>query len=123
MNLIIVECFTDWPAIIPLDHDTTSAKVTVAIRQSFCHTSIPDIVWSDGGPQFTSKIFTDFDNRWDFVHKILLHAMAKWKQPSKSIKKLIYASWTGRSLDHDKLCCALLQYCSTPNRKDDLSPS
>ena len=39
------------------------------------------------------------------------------------MKKLIYASWTGRSLDHDKLCRALLQYRNTPSRKDGLSPS
>ena len=55
--LIIVDCFTDWPAIISLDHGTTSAQVIIAIRQSFCHTAIPDIVWSHGGLQFTSKIF------------------------------------------------------------------
>ena len=36
---------------------------------------------------------------------------------------MIYASWTGRSLDHDKLCRALLQYRNTPSRKDGLSPS
>ena len=29
-------------------------------------------------------------------------------------------SLTGRSLGHDKLCCALLQYHNTSSRKDDL---
>ena len=54
--LIIVDCFTDWPAIISLDHGTTVVQVITAIRQSFCRTAIPDVVWSDGGPQFTSKL-------------------------------------------------------------------
>ena len=56
--LVIVDCLTDWPAVISLDHGTTSQQVIVVIRQSFCRTAIPDVVWSDGGPQFTSKQFS-----------------------------------------------------------------
>ena len=41
----------------------------------------------------------------------------------KSMKKLLHATWTGRSLDHDKLCRVLLQYRNTPSRKDGLSPA
>ena len=52
-NLVIVDCLTDWPAVISLDHGTTSQQVIIAIRQSFCRTVIQDVVWSDGGPQFT----------------------------------------------------------------------
>ena len=48
--LIIVDCFTDWPAIISLDRVTNALQVISAIRQSFCRTAIPDVVWSDGGP-------------------------------------------------------------------------
>ena len=66
--LVIVDCLTDWPAVISLDYGTTSQQVIVAIRQSFCRTAIPDVVWSDGGPQFTSKQFNDFASRWGFRH-------------------------------------------------------
>lgn len=51
--LIIVDYFIDWPAVISLDHGT-STQAIVPIRQSFFHTTIPDMVWSDGGPQFTA---------------------------------------------------------------------
>ena len=47
--MIIVDCHTDWPAIISLDHGTTASHVVTHIRQSFCCTGIPDILWSDGG--------------------------------------------------------------------------
>lgn len=53
--LILVDCFTDWPEIIPMGHDTTAMHLIKVLRQSFCCTAIPDILWSDGGPQFTSK--------------------------------------------------------------------
>ena len=39
------------------------------------------------------------------------------------MKKIIYTSWNGRSLDHNKFCRALLQYRNTPSRKDGLSPA
>ena len=63
--LIVVDCYTDWPAILPMDHDTTIPKLNTALRQSFCHTAL----WSDGGPQFTCKMFKDFSQQWGFLHK------------------------------------------------------
>ena len=39
------------------------------------------------------------------------------------MKKILYACWTGRFLDDDKLCHAILQYRNTPSRKDGLSPA
>ena len=47
--LIIVDCFTGWPAVISMDHGTTTLQLIKTLRESFCRTAIPDIVWSDGG--------------------------------------------------------------------------
>ena len=122
--LIIVDCYTDWPAIISLDHGTTASHLISHIRQSFCRTAIPDILWSDGGPQFTSA---DFAQRWGFVHKFSSprypQSNGKVEATVKSMKKLISTSWNGRYLDHENLCRALLQYRNTPTRKDGLSPA
>ena len=41
----------------------------------------------------------------------------------KSMKKLISASWTGNSVDWNKLPRTLLQYRNTPCRKDGRSPA
>ena len=41
----------------------------------------------------------------------------------KSMKKLLHTSWTGRSLYHEKLCRALLQYRNTTCSKNGLSPA
>ena len=85
------------------------------------------MLWSDGGPQFTSKQFNDFVQRWGFTHITSSprnpQNNRKAESDVKSIKKLIQASWTGRSLDHEKFCRALLQYHNTPSRKDGLSPA
>ena len=125
--LIIVDCFTDWPDIIFMGHNTTTFHLVQVMRQSFCRTAIPDILWSDGGPQFTSKQFQDFSKQWGFLHKTSSphypQSNGKVEATVKSMKKLISASWTGRSLNEDHLCRALLQYRNTPSRKDSVSPA
>ena len=66
--LILVDCYTDWPDIIPMGHNTTSFALISALRQSFCRTGVPDVFWSDQGPQFMSKQFHDFASQWGFKH-------------------------------------------------------
>ena len=107
--------------------NTTAPRLVAAVRQSFCHTGIPDIFWTDEGPQFTSKVFHDFVTRWRFEHKTSTprypQSNGKIEATVKSMKKIIRGSWTGRLLDDDKLCRALLQYRNTPSRKDGASPA
>ena len=55
--LIIVDCFSDWPEIIHMGTNTTTPRLLTALKQTFCHSGAPDIVWSDRGPQFTSRFF------------------------------------------------------------------
>ena len=125
--LIVVDCYTDRPAILPMNHDTTTPKLITALRQSFCRTAIPDVLWSDGGPQFTCKMFKDFSQQWGFLHKTSTphypQSNGKIEATVKSMKKIIRSAWNGRFLDDDKFCCALLQYRNTPSRRDGTSPA
>jgi len=125
--LITVDCFTDWPEIICMNHGTTTLQLTMALRQMFCRTAIPDVIWSDGGPQFTSNMFHEFAKHWGFLHIISTphypQSNGKVEATVKSMKKIIRISWNGRSLNHDKFCRALLQYRNTPSHRDGLSPS
>ena len=54
--LIIVDCFTDWPEVIPMGQNTQTQHIIAAIRQTFCHTAVPDICWLDEGAQFIHLI-------------------------------------------------------------------
>ena len=109
-----------------MDHGTTTPQLIRALRQSFCCTAIPDIVWSDGGPQFTSNMFHQFAQQWEFSHKVSTphypQSNGKVEATVKSMKKIMRTSWNGRSLNHDKFCRALLQYRNTPSRRDGSSP-
>ena len=108
-----------------MGHNTTSSHLVRVLRQCFCRTAVPDILWSDGGPQFTSKCFHDFSRQWGFIHKVSSpyypQSNGKVEAMVKSMKKLIATSWNKRSLNEDALCRALLQYRNTPSRKDGLS--
>ena len=122
--LILVDCYSDWPEIIPMESRTTATQLTSALRASFCRTGVPDKFWSDGGPQFTSREFKDFARQWGFRHATSSpqypQSNGKAEATVKSIKKLLRAAWTGRAINQNHLARALLQYRNTPSR---LSPA
>ena len=112
-----------------MGHNTTAAHLVHVSRQLFCRTAIPEIVWSDGGPQFTSKRFQDFSKQWGFTH---VHQTSSPHYPQsngkteatvKSMKRIISTSWSTRTLNKDKLGYTVLQYRNTPSCKDGLSPA
>ena len=125
--LIIVDCYTDWPDIIHQGHDATAPRLLAAMKQAFSRSGVPDVVWSDQGPQFTSKLFQDFSKEWGFQHVMSTptypQSNGKAEATVKAMKKIIRATWSGTHLDAGKLARALLQYRNTPSQRDGLSPA
>ena len=136
--LILVDCYSDWPDIIPMGHNTTTPHFNAVLRQSFCRIGVPDILWSSA----TLVCLTSFGLTKATIHSQSVpricqevgistpHILSLYSQSNgkaeatvKSMKKLIRAAWTGRSLDEDTVKRALLQYQNTPSRKDGLSPA
>ena len=110
-----------------MESNTTTHHLVTALRSAFCRTAVPDLLWSDGGPQFTAKVFHTFATQWGFTHQTSSprypQSNGKIEATVKSIKKLLAASWDHRHLNVNKLCRALLQYRNTPSRRDGLSPA
>lgn len=69
--LIWVYCHTDWSIIVPMDKDTTTECLIAAFRRIFSQTVVPDILWTDRGPQFMAHHFQLFAKQWEFRHSIL----------------------------------------------------
>ena len=84
--LVVVDCLTDWPHFFPMGSDTTSAATIKVMRELFCCTAAPDVVWSDGGPQLTSGKFNAFLKEWGVQHEIssptILKATERLSLPS-----------------------------------------
>ena len=125
--LVLVDCYTDWPDVIHMGHSTTTRHLLAVLKQAFCRSGVPDVIWSDQGPQFMSKTFRDFSVEWGFRHVTSTptypQSNGKAEATVKSMKKIIRATWSGTHLDVGKLARALLQYRNTPSRKDGLSPA
>ena len=125
--LIWVDCYTDWPIIVSMDKNTTTEHLMTAFRRIFTQTAVPDILWTDRGPQFMAHQFQSFAQQWGFKHLTSTpyypQSNGKAEATVKSMKKIIRTSWRGSRLDEDSLCRALLQYRNTPSRKDGLSPA
>ena len=85
-----------------------SIDTTKRLRRLFCCTAAPDILQTDGEPQFTSKKTREFLTSWGMLDKVSSpqypQSNGKAEDTVKSMKKLIAAAWFGRSLDLDKLC-------------------
>ena len=54
--LIWVDCYSDWPIIVPMGTDTTTKHLLAALRVIFSQTAVPDILWTDRGLQFRAVI-------------------------------------------------------------------
>ena len=91
----------------------------MVLRELFSIMAVPDLFWSDGGPQFTSKKFQDFVVQWGFKHQVSSphypQSNGKAEAMVKLMKKITCTARNGRYLDEDKLCKALLQYHNTPS--------
>jgi len=125
--LIIVDCFTDWPEIVSLRTNTSTQHLVQALTGSFCRTAVPDVVWSDGGLQFTSRHFSDSATQWGFEHRTSSphypQSNGKIEATVKSMKKIIASSCGNRSVNVNSMCRVLLQYRNTPSCKDGQSPA
>jgi hypothetical protein len=106
-------CKTNWPDIVEMGKE--APRLIGALRDHFCCTAVPDFLWSDGGPQFTSHLLANFLQTWGVKHAVHhLQNNGKAESTVKSMKKLISAVWTGRSINWDTLSHVLLQYRNTP---------
>ena len=125
--LIMIDCYTDWPSIQVMRQNTTTRSLISVLQEYFSCTAVPDVIWSDGGPQFTSHEFATFSLEWRVKHNLLSpgypQSNGKAEAAIKSMKKLIRKSTKHSVLDENKLAHALLQYCNTPSRKDKFSPA
>ncbi len=119
-DLIVYGCRLLIPAT--MGKDTTTTRLVSALRDQFCRMAVPD-----GGPQFTSHRLAEFLHTWGVSHitpsPCYPQSNGKAEATVKSMKKMISASWTGKSVDWNKLSRALIQYRNTPCRKDGQSPA
>ena len=67
--LIVADSYSGWFEIDNLDKNTLSRSVIQKLKEQFARHGIPDTVFTDNGPQFTSNLFKVFAKDYGFKHK------------------------------------------------------
>ncbi|KAJ8023221.1 hypothetical protein HOLleu_35558 [Holothuria leucospilota] len=65
--LIVTDYFSSYPEFVSM-LNTTRRAVIDKIKTIFARHGIPEEVFSDNGPQFTSREFRQFSEEWEFKH-------------------------------------------------------
>ena len=65
--LVVTDYYSLWPEVYLL-RQTTSKQVIDVIKDVFSRHGIPDELYSDNGPQYSSTLFKTFTREWNFTH-------------------------------------------------------
>ncbi|KAF2883748.1 hypothetical protein ILUMI_22412, partial [Ignelater luminosus] len=121
--LLVIDYYSKYIEIAKLEDSTSSNQVIVHLKSIFARHGIPDVVMSDNGPQFTSRLFKKFSQEWEFRHitSSLLYPQSNGlvERNVQIVKKcLIKAKQANRDM-----YLVLLHYRNSPIEGNNLSPA
>ncbi|XP_037076417.1 uncharacterized protein K02A2.6-like [Pollicipes pollicipes] len=58
--LVYADRLSGWPIVVSCDREATSRILVCSLRELFSSTGVPNVLRSDGGPQFTAHHTRDF---------------------------------------------------------------
>ena len=116
--LAVVDGYSGFPMIYHCGKRAPASELINGLRSIFIQTCVPERVWSDGGPQFTSNGFKAFLQRWGVDHETsspeFPQGNGRAEAGIKNLKKMIRGSYRQGRLDHNLFLEALLLYRNTP---------
>ncbi|XP_063370250.1 uncharacterized protein K02A2.6-like [Cydia amplana] len=124
MWLIVIDAYTKWLEVVPMNVTTTRATVQ-RLKNIFATFGTPRYIVSDNGPQFTSEDFNHFCQVSGITHIKTTPYHPKTnglaERAVRTFKERMLAS--DRNLDlHERLNSFLRGYRNTPRRSTDRSP-
>ena len=124
--LVYVDRKTGWPCVAKVGRTASSADVIRALRRWFADVGVPRVLFTDGGPQFSSHRFAEFCTRWQVRHTF---SSPHYPQSNghaeagvKAMKTLITKTTTNGDIDVEEFQRGLLEWRNTP-RSDGQSPA
>lgn len=117
--LITVDYYSNFWEIDYLP-DTKSSTVIRKFKAHFVRQGIPDMVFSDNGPQYSSVEFANFSCKWEFTHRTSSpgypQSNGKAESAVKTAKRLMKMAGQDPYL-------AILDHRNTPTQGLDTSPA
>ena len=121
-HLLIADHYSGFVDFRQMKDTSTSAETIERLKEWFSVHGIPEIVESDGGPQFKAKLFTDFANEWGFKHQKSSPYYPKSngfaERNVQTAKNLLKRCW----LDNTDIHLAMLMWRNTPRNEILKSP-
>ncbi|KAG1686326.1 E3 ubiquitin-protein ligase RNF31 [Nymphon striatum] len=121
--LVTVDYFSSFIEVDAMPRDTTSASVIKRLKSHFKRHGVPERVYTDGGPQFTSQEFAKFATEYVFKHICSSphHPQSNGKVESavKVVKNILKRS----KLSGADPFLGLLAYHNTPQEGFGTSPA
>ncbi|XP_069109439.1 uncharacterized protein [Argopecten irradians] len=102
---------------------TESSATVAALKSIFARHGIPEIVFSDNGPQFSSRTFADFATEWGFEHRT---SSPKYPQSNGQAERCVQTIKNLMKKAEDSkidMSLALLDYRASPIEGIGLSPA
>ncbi len=103
--------------------DTKSSTVINKLKVHFVRQGIPDIVFSDNGPQYTSTEFQQFSRLWEFQHKTSSPAYPQSNGKAESAVKTAKRLMLKAKISGRDPYLAILDHRNTPVTGSECKPS
>ena len=112
--LLLVDYYSRFPVLCKL-HSTTSRVLVQEMKAIFTELGVPNVIVSDGGPQYTSIEFKDFMKQWQIEHKVSSPRNPQSNGMAERCVQTMKASLM-KTLEEEarRLLIALLTYKTTP---------
>jgi len=121
--------FSGWPIVKCFGNDAPAEKLVQVLNEFFQLFGYPEQIFSDGGPQFVAKAFTDFCKK-NFIECTTSspgnpQSNGVAENAVKQMKKLVHCLWDAskKKVDSDEWSRAFLVYVNTPRRPLGRSPA
>lgn len=112
--LLLVDYYTKYVGLEELHKNATSHNVIKILKNIFARHGVPNLVVTDGGPQFSAGHFKEFSNTWNFCHQITSPLYPQSNGMAERHIQTIKNMMRKVLEDHKELPLALLQYRNTP---------
>jgi len=120
--LLVVDSYSGYPELAVLHNNSTSQTVINHLKAMFARQGIPEKLMTDNGPQYASRKFKDFVQKWGITHitssPLYPQSNGLAERTVETVKNLLRKA----AENNEDPLLALLAYRSTP-KDNGLSPS
>ena len=112
-DLLLVDYYSRFPILCKLG-STTSRVLVQEMKAVFAGLGVPNMIVSDGGPQYTSAEFKDFMRQWQIEHRVSSPRNPQSNGMAERCVQTMKASLIKTMEEGEDMDLALLTYKTTP---------